>query len=587
MKPTLAPIDYCIIIGYMVFAIGVGIALSKKASESSENYFLGGRNLPWWLVGISMVASSYASDTPLVVTEMIREHGIQRLWWFFSGCIGISTGIFLFSRMWRRARITTDAELYELRYSGKSAAALRGFKAGFDGIVHNFLIIAWVTLAMSSIIATMTPFGPWTAILICVTVAVSYSVLSGFYGVVVTDFVQFFIAVGGMALLAFIAWSQVGGLEVILQKVGAAEGYGAETFSLFPDLRTFDMDVLALLIFVLVLWWNDSGGYHMQRMSSCKDERHAVLAILFFGIFNTSRAWLWVGVALVSIVLFPDLGHTEYGDTQAYPMVMNTYLAPGLKGLLVTAFLAAYMSTIDTNLNWGASYLMTDIYRRFIKKEATERHYMFVTKLVVVGLMLCAVCIVPFLESVTVAWEALALLMAGSGIIRFARWFWWRINAFTEIAALVMACLMAAIHLSLGAFWPDVELFGTPWGEMRFVLKLTMSIAIVVPVSLIVTFLTPPTPTEKLDEFYRRVRPGGFWGVLSPETRKLPGKALGLRTVVDFFGGLALTFGISMGIGHVMLHRYDIAACCFGAAAVGAVWIYLWFKREVRVIDST
>jgi solute:Na+ symporter, SSS family len=584
MNPTLTTLDYGIIIGYMVFAIMVGVVLTRKASESSENYFLGGRNLPWWLVGISMIASSYASDTPLAVTEMIRQHGLQRIWWFLSGCIGVSTAIFLFARLWRRAEITTDAELYEMRYAGKSAAFLRGFKACFDGILHNFLIIAWVTLAMSSIISTMTPFDRWTAIGICVVVAVTYSVLSGFYGVVVTDLVQFFIAVFGMVALAVIAWNEVGGLPVIFQEISNAEGHGPESLSLLPDLSTFDSDAFALFIFIFVLWWNDSGGYHMQRLSSCKNEKHAVLAIISFGVFQTSRVWLWVGVALVSIVLFPDLSHTQFGDTQAYPMVMNTYLVPGMKGILVTAFLAAYMSTIDTHLNWGASYIMTDIYRRFIKREATEKHYIRVTKVVVVLLMLMAVLIVPLLSSVTMAWEFLALLLTPNKIICFARWFYWRINAFTEITALVCSVLFGLVNLLLTVFAPQTELFGTTWIELAFTIKLTICIGFTLPTAAVATFMTAPVPKEKLEEFYRKVRPGGAWSVLDEEIRELPGKAASSRTLADFFGGIALTFGVSMTIGHLMLQRYDIAAVSAVIAVMGGLWVYMWYQREVKFV---
>ena len=583
MTPNLATIDYVIILGYMVFALGVGVALTRKASESSENYFLGGRNLPWWLVGISMIASSYASDTPLVVTEMIRQYGLQRLWWFLSGCIGISTAIFLFARLWRRAEITTDAELYEMRYAGRPAAFLRGFKACFDGLIHNFLIIAWVTLAMSSIISTMTPFDRWTAIAVCVVVAVSYAVLSGFYGVVVTDFIQFFIAVFGMAALAVIAWTRVGGLDVIVQEISNAPGYGPDRLNLLPDLSHFSMDLVALLVFVLLLWWNDSGGYHMQRMSSCKDEKHAVLAMMFFGVFQTSRAWLWVGVALVSIVLFPDLSRTQFGDTQAYPMVMNTYLQPGLKGVLVTAFLAAYMSTIDTHLNWGASYIMTDVYRRFLRPAAPEKHYMLVTKLVVVVMMIMAVCIVPLLKSVTMAWEILALLLTPNKILSFCRWFWWRINAFTEISALVCASIIAVCHMVLSGYFPDAELFGLPLGELRFSLKLCVSLGLTLPVALAVTLLTPPVPRDRLEAFYRKVRPGGLWGVLDPEVLELPGKAASLRTLADFVGGIALTFGISMCAGHLMLQQYTVATASAGVALLGAAWVYRWYQQEVRL----
>jgi len=334
------------------------------------------------------------------------------------------------------------------------------------------------------------------------------------------------------------------------------------------------------------MWWNDSGGYHMQRMSSCKDERHSVLATLFFAVFQTSRAWLWIGVGLVSIVLFPELGHTQYGDTQAYPMVMNTYLFPGLKGILVTAFLAAYMSTIDTHLNWGASYLMTDVYRRFIKKEATEKHYMLVTKAVVIVMMVCAAALVPLMKSVTAAWEFLALLLAGGGIIAFLRWFWWRISAYTEITALATAAILSIGNMLLTSFAPEFEMFGIPWGEMRFELKVTMFIAIVIPVSFLVTFLTPPVATDKLEEFYRRCRPGGAWGVINPEVKNLPGKVLSARTILDFFGGLMLTFGVSLGIGYTLFQNYAVAACCFGAAVAGGTWVYHWFQREVQYMQK-
>ena len=584
MTPTLETIDYIVIGAYMVFAIGVGLVLSRKASESSENFFLGGRNMPWWLIGISMVATSYAADTPLAVTEMIRQHGLQRIWWFLAGCMVLITGTFLFSRLWRRADITTDAEFYEIRYSGRSAAFLRGFKALWTGVFLNFVTMAFVTLAMSSIITTLVDVNRWVAIGVCISVALVYATSSGFYGVVVTDFVQFFIAIGGMIFLAVLVWTKVGGFDVISQKVGEATGYGSGSLEIFPDFSSFNMDMMALLIFMGVLWWNDAGGYTMQRISSCKNEKHAILATLFYAVFQTSRVWIWAGVALVSIVLFPSLGHTEFGDTQAYPMVMNAYLAPGIKGLLVTAFLAAYMSTIDTHLNWGASYIMTDVYRRFIKKEASERHYIRVTRIVVVLLMLGAACLVPLINSVTAAWKFLALLSAGSGIIIFFRWFWWRITAFTEIAAMVCGGLMAVLNLTLNRLWPELTLFGVAWGELRFEFKLALFTCVVLPVAALVTWLTPRVDRDTLESFYRRVRPGGWWGVVSKETRALPGKALGVRTLADCAGGFLLTYGISLGIGYFLLQRFAYSAGMFGLAVLGGVWVYFWFTKEAAAL---
>ena len=425
-------LDYGIIVAYLLFSLIIGIVYSRKASQSPEHYFLGGRSLPWWMISISLMATSFASDTPLVVTEITRQFGLQRMWWVFAAVLTLIVGIFLFSRLWRRSAIITDAEFYEFRYDGNAAAFLRGFRAFYSGIIQNLIVIAWVTFAMSNIITVMTPLNKVWAVGTCIVVALIYTVFSGFYGVVITDVVQFFIASGSMIILAFIAVYKAGGLHTVLTTIAATQGY-EKTLSIFPDFKHFDLDMLKLMIYVLVLWWADAGGYNMQRISGCRNERHAVLATLFYAIFQSIRPWMWIPVALVSIVLFPRLTGTQT-DTQAYPLVANIYLGIGLKGLLVSGFLAAFMSTITTQLNWGASYIMTDVYKRFIRKDASHRRYMIVTRIVVVVLMAGAAGIVPLLKSVTAAWEFLAFLTVGSGIISVARWFWWRINAYTEIS---------------------------------------------------------------------------------------------------------------------------------------------------------
>lgn len=575
-------LDYAIIIGYMLFALGTGIYLSRRASRSSEDFFLGGRSMPWWMIGVSMVATSFASDTPLAITEITRTDGLQRIWWVFAAVLTLIVGIFLFSRLWRRAGVVTDAEFYELRYHGKSAAFLRGFRAFFAGIVQNLIIMAWVTFAMSSIITTMTDIPKWWAIGLCMGVALVYATFSGFYGVVVTDFVQFFIATFSMIALAVIATVKVGGLSFVLDSIATTEGYGPRTLAIFPDFGSFNLDVVKLLIYIFVLWWIDASGYNMQRMSACKNERHAVLATLFYAVFQCCRPWIWVVVALVSIVLFPVL--TEpHTHTDAYPLVMNEYLGTGLKGLLVTAFLAAFMSTIDTHLNWGASYIMTDVYQRFIRKEASQRHYMVVTRVVVVGMMAMAVAIVPLVKSVEAAWEFLALIMVGGGMISVARWFWWRINAYTEIAALALGLILGFAN----PFIPDsVVIFGFPWPDMPFEVKIAFLTGIVVPFSLLVTFLTPAVPQAKLEAFYRKVRPGGFWRALPPHIRVLPGKVLSPRTLVDILGGIMLCYGISLAIGYAILLKFSKAGICIGIALVGAWIVAQWYKREVHILQE-
>jgi SSS family solute:Na+ symporter len=580
-------LDYAIIAVYLLFALGTGILFSKKASQSSENYFLGGRSFPWWMIAVSMVATSFASDTPLAVTELTRTDGLQRIWWVFVSVLVLIVGIFLFSRLWRRAAIITDAEFYELRYEGRSAAFLRGFRAFFAGIIQNLLTVGWVTFAMSSIITTMTDIPDWWAIGICMLVALVYATFSGFYGVVVTDFIQFFIATFSMIAFAVIAVVKVGGLRYVLDTIAATDGYGPRTLSIFPDFKSFDLDLVKLLIYFFILWWIDASGYNMQRMSACKNERHAVLATLFYSIFQCCRPWIWVVVALVSIVLFPTLS-TPYNDTHAYPLVMREYLGLGLRGLLVTAFLAAFMSTVDTHLNWGASYIMTDVYRRFIRKKAPQRHYTFVTRIVVVLMMAAGVGIAAYIAwknlTVSAVWEFLAILMVGGGMISVARWFWWRVNAYTEITAIALGLILGIAN----PFIPkSVVLFGFPWPEMPFEIKIAVLTAIVVPISVIVTFLTPAVSKEKLEEFYRKVRPGGFWGVLSTEVRELPGKALSLATIFDVAGGIMLCYGISLAIGYAILLKFDKAAICCLLAVIGGFIVARWYKKEVKALAQT
>jgi len=581
--PSLGLLDYAIIACYMLFALSIGLFFSKRASKSAENYFLGGRSFPWWMICLSMIATSFASDTPLVVTEITRQAGLQRIWWVFVAVLTLIVGIFLFSRLWRRANIITDAEFYELRYEGKSAAFLRGFRAFFAGVVQNLITIAWVTFAMSTIITTMTPLNKWWAIGTCMVVALIYATCSGFYGVVITDVVQFFIATFSMIALAVIAVHKVGGLGFVLEKIASMESYGSRTLSIFPDLSKFDLDTVKLLIYFTVLWWADASGYNMQRMSACRNERDSVLATLFYAIFQCCRPWIWVVVALVSIVLFPMLTG-DYTDTHAYPLVMNKFLVPGLKGLLVTAFLAAFMSTIDTHLNWGASYIMTDVYKRFINKNASPRRYMFAAKVVVILMMIGGACIVPLLKSVTAAWEFLAILMVGGGIIRFARWFWWRVNAYSEISALALGLIVGLSN----PFIPNsVVIFGYPWQEMPFEIKIALLTCIIVPISIVVTFLTPAVSKDKLEIFYRKVRPGGFWGVVSKEARNLPGKALNAGTFLDVIGGIMLCYGLSLTIGYSILLKFSKASICFALAILGAVIVRRWFKKEVRILKES
>ena len=568
------PIDYTIILAYIVFAIGVGLFFSRKAAKDSESFFLGGRSLPWWAICLSMIATSFASDTPIWVTEVTRKDGLERMWWVIVSVLPLIIGIFLFSRLWRRANIITDAEFFEFRYEGKPAAVLRGIRACYGGILQNLLTIGWVTFGMSTVIEVLTPFDKTQAIVVLMAVALFYATFSGFYGVVATDVVQFFITMGSMFALACIAVSQAGGMETVLAEISANPAYGERTLSIFPDFSTFNSDVLKMLVIFTIVWWSDANGYNMQRMSACRDEKDAIRATLFYAIFQSCRPWLWVVVGLVSIVVFPAL--TDH--SKAYPLVINEYLGVGLKGLLITAFLAAFMSTIDTHLNWGASFLTIDLYKRFFKKTADERHYVRASKLFMVLLMLAGAFIATRVKSVSGVMEWLAYLMIPGGIASVLRWFWWRINAYTELTALIGGLIGGIVFKMIDA---DTLVFGQAWGQFAWEFKVAILVGIVFPLSILVTFLTKPVSQGKLERFYQQVRPGGAWGPIRKATGTLSGSALNASSWLDVIGGVMLCYGLSLGIAYAILRNGTACAVSITIAASGGFLVWRWYGKEV------
>jgi SSS family transporter len=578
--PSLHWIDYAIIGGYLLVSLVVGLRMSKRAGRNAESYFLGGRTLPWWATGISLAATSFASDTPLVVTEMVRDRGLQRLWWLFAGVLALVVAVYLFSRLWRRLETITDAEFCELRYDGRAAALLRVIRAFMSGVVGNLITMAWVTLGMASIITVTMPVDKWTAVLLAMAVTLAYTAFGGFFSAVLTDVIQFVIAVIAMVALAAISVSAFGGMEAVLDAVRAHPQFGERTLSLFPDFANANLD-LACFVILIGLWWTDTGGYVMQRLSACRNEGDAVKAMLFFTVWQAIRPWMWVIVALVSIALFPVLPEGR-NDTQAYPLVMQQYLGIGLRGLLITAFAAAFMSTMSTQLNWGASYLVRDGYCRFLRPQASDRECVLVSRLTTVLLAAAGVGLTPLLTSITQAWEFLALLMAGSGVVGVLRWFWWRLNAWSELAVVGAGFVCALVNVVLSIAAPDTIFFGTPWSEIRFEIKLALFTAIALSASAIATFATRPVAMEKLKAFHRKVRPGGCWGPVAAgeDLSALPPPVLGKRTLLDILGGLALCLGLSVGIGLAILQRPGPAALAWAIALAGAWSVRAWFKRE-------
>ena len=597
---TLHWVDWTIIISYIIFSLGVGIYFSKRAASSTEEYFLSGRSLPWWVVGTSMVATTFAADTPLAITEFVRGPGIWQNWFWWNLLMGSLLGVFLFSRLWRRAEVLTDNELLEIRYSGKPAAFLRAFKAGYFAILYNFIVMGWVINAMASVVSVMLNMDKWTAVWLCVIIALVYAILSGFWGVVVTDLVQFLIAMFGSIALAIIALNYVGGMETLLLKLNQLLGTDVvteNTLKFIPPIpdeglgtQTFwESPFSKFLIFITIMWWShhgtDGGGYIIQRMSSAKNERHALLATLWFNLAHYAlRVWPWIIVAVVSIVMFPIIPsqYSALGVKAGYPLVMNTLLGPGLKGILIVSFLAAFMSTIDTHLNWGVSYLINDIYRRFFKPNESERHYVFAGKIMTVFLMILAAFTALKMQSISKAWEFIFSMGAGIGLVLILRWFWWRINAWSEITALATSIIIT-ISLEAVAYFQSINsdiqysLFGASPVLFGVQLQIHHKLMIIVPVAILawvsVTFLSKPEPKDKLEEFYKRVQPGGWWGpitlnfkhTLQPVTKGI---------FILWLSGVFMIYGFTFGVGNLIFQNYGASIILFGFAAIGSYFIW-------------
>lgn len=516
----LSVLDWGIILLFFVVVLAIGWVTSKTAGQSTTEFFLGGRTMSWWLLGISMVATTFSADTPNLVTGFVREGGVAKNWAWWAFLITGMVTVFIYAKLWRRSEVETDLGLYELRYGGKAASFLRGFRAIYLGLFFNCLIMGTVTLAAIKLGAVMFDLSPIATVLIISTVVVIYSVLGGIKGVLWTDLFQYGIATLGALYAAYVAVNQpgIGSLQQLVSHP-ALKG----KLSILPDLGEPSVFLTMLVIPIAVQWWAvwypgsepGGGGYIAQRMLAAKDEKNAVGATLLFNFAHYAlRPWPWIIVALASIILYPDLAsiknefpgiNDQYlGDDIAYP-VMLTKLGAGWLGLVIASLIAAVMSTISTHLNWGASYLVSDVYQRFIKPEASEKEQVLVGRISTVILMvLSAVLALTILENATQAFDILLLSGAGSGAIYLLRWFWWRINAWTEIIATLSATLMAFI---LVFTVPDEAVETTVLNASS--VKLLIAVGFTTVVWVLTTFLTKPEPMNVLIRFYDKVHPGG------------------------------------------------------------------------------
>jgi len=569
----LTIIDWLVIAAYFALNIGIGFYYKARASKSVTEFFLSGRNVPWWLAGTSMVATTFAADTPLVVTGLVARNGIAGNWIWWSFLMSGMLTVFFYARLWRRAGVMTDVEFAEIRYSGKPAAFLRGFRALYLGIPINCIILGWVNLAMVKILELIFGVGKFEALLIVmglIALTSAISTLSGLWGVLVTDVVQFVIKMGMVIVLAVFAVGAVGGIDTMKEKL-VTSGRG-EALNLIPDLNSAWMPMITFLVYISLNWWATwypgaepgGGGYVAQRMFSAKDERHSLLATLWFNIAHYAiRPWPWILVGLASVVLYPGLADPETG----YIRVMIDHLPPALRGLMVAAFAAAYMSTIATQLNWGASYLVNDFWRRFVKRDKSEEYYVRASQLATVLLTVISGVVTFYMGSIGGAWKLLIVTGAGTGGVLLLRWYWWRINAWSEVSAMVSAFVVSlTLQLAVGMDSDQPK---------QFALIMIITVAITTAVWLAVTYLTKPEPQETLVSFYRRTRPSRTgWAPIAALAPDVKVASSGLSNLVDWVAGCVLVYGVLFGVGKLLLHETAPGLLLLGLAAVGGFVIY-------------
>ncbi len=577
----LTPLDWTIIGAYFALSLAIGLYYTRRAGGDTQAFFVAGRSLPWWLAGTSMVATTFAADTPLAVTEMVARHGVAGNWLWWSMLPSGMLTVFFFARLWRRAEVLTDVEFVELRYSGRPAAFLRGFRSLYLGLAINLIIMGWVNLGMAKVLSGTLGLQKWQAVAFCLAITLVYSSLSGIWGVVITDAVQFVIAMAGSIVLAVLAVRAVGGLEPLqagLERVvpaGASEPFGASALSIWPDASAaWMLPLVTLATYLGVNWWASwypgaepgGGGFIAQRIFSARDERHGLLAALWFNVAHYAlRPWPWILVALCSLVLYggspvnPATGEADAAF--GYVRVMNDFLPSGFRGLLLASFAAAYMSTISTQLNWGSSYLVNDFYRRFVRKNASEAHYVAASRAATVLTVALGAIVTYFMNRITSGWELVLTLGAGTGLVYILRWYWWRINAWSEIAA-----MSAALIVSLGLRWLGTFDVDTPTG---FALTMLTTVGVTTVTWGLATFLTAPEPDARLVAFYRRVHPAGpgWRGVAALAGRPETGRAERLAPgFVNWLLGVAVVYATLFGVGEILFGAWTTAAV-FGAIA--------------------
>jgi SSS family solute:Na+ symporter len=581
-------LDWSAIVGYLAITLLLGLYFRRRSGKSVDDYFVSGRNVSWWLAGTSMVATTFAADTPLVVTGLVYRQGIAGnwLWWCFLPS-GMMT-VFLFARLWRRSGLLTDVQFAEMRYSGRPAAFLRGFRAIYLGLLMNCLILGWVTKAMTSIVAITLGVSETNALWICVFFLIPftglYVALGGLWGVLWTDLFQFVLKMAIVIAVAWYAISAIGGMHFMLTRLAAMRAAAGPTASdptaFLPDFSrplTFQalwaLPVITFMVSLGLQWWAfwypgaepGGGGYIAQRIFSARDERNGLLSVLWFNIAHYAlRPWPWILAGLAVIVLYPGLEHPE----SAYMRIVNDHMPHALRGLVFAGFMAAFMSTMATHLNWGASYLVADFYRRFIRKDGDEKHYVLVSRLATVLLVIVSAYVSAQLGSVVAGWEIVLVVGAGTGGVYLLRWYWWRINAWSEISAMA-----TALVVSLGLRWAK-PFSGTE--PVVFAETALMVTAATTLAWIVVTFLTKPEPEVVLVKFYRSVRPHvAGWTPIARLAPEIPSTHDLGRNLLSWILGCSMVYSALFGSGKLLLGHLALGTMLLALAGVSAAALYI------------
>ena len=575
----LTPLDWVIVLVSITLSFAPAIYLMRRAGSSTTEFFTSGRAAPWWLIGVSMVATTFSTDTPNLVTNLVREHGVANnwVWWAFL-LTGMST-VFFYARLWRRSGVLTDLEFYEIRYAGRAAATVRGFRAVYLGLFFNIVIMATVNLAAAKIANVLLGWPMWETLAVCAVINVAFASIAGLWGVLVTDMFQFAIAMVASVSAAYFALQQpqVGGLSGLMAQIPPS------TLQLLPDFNDWTLTLSVLVLPLTISWWSvwypgsepGGGSYIAQRILAARSERDALGGTLLFNVAHYAlRPWPWIIVALSSLLVFPQLSDiakafpylepSMIGHDMAYP-AMLTFLPAGFLGLMVAGLLAAYVSTISTHLNWGTSYLVHDFYRRFLRRDADERHYVWMGRLVTALLMLLAAGMTFLLESARSSFELLLSIGAGSGLLYLLRWYWWRINAWSEIAAMAVSFVVAVGFFVAGKMGHAVG--------ANIVLLVTVGVTTVAWVGA--TLLTRPESEETLVAFYRLVRPAG------PGWRDISRKA-GVGPSPDSLPQQLL--GWILGCTFVYATLFGAGSALYGLTSQATVWAIVWAVSGIALL---